>query len=71
VISLAALAIVAALLAAIAAVGRFLGAGVRRGAERTREELYAAARRENIPGRSHMSKAELRRALDDQHGAQG
>ena len=65
-LSLAALALVAALLAAIAAVGRFLEAGVRRGAERSRQELYTAARRRKLPGRSHMSKAELRRALDDQ-----
>ena len=63
--SLAALAGIAALLAAIAAVGRFLEAGARRGSERTREELYAAARRKNIPGRSRMSKAELMRALDE------
>jgi CubicO group peptidase (beta-lactamase class C family) len=64
-VSLAALAGIAALLAAIAAVGRFLEASARRGRERTREELYAAARRKNIPGRSRMSKAELRRALDE------
>jgi hypothetical protein len=68
-IALAALAGIAALLAAIAAVGRFLEAGVRRGGERTREELYAAARRMNIPGRSHMSNAELRRALDDRQSS--
>jgi hypothetical protein len=70
-LSLAALAVIAALLAAVAAVGRFLEAGVRRGGERTRQELYAAARRMNIPGRSHMSNAELRRALDEQRGTHG
>jgi hypothetical protein len=64
-LSLAALAAIAALLAAIAAVGKFLETGARRGGERTREELYAAARRMHVPGRSRMSKAELRRALDD------
>jgi hypothetical protein len=30
---------------------------------RTRAELYAEARRRNIPGRSHMNKAALARAL--------
>ncbi len=35
----------------------------RGGRERTRAELYAAARRRNIPGRSKMSKRELERAL--------
>jgi hypothetical protein len=68
-LALAALVAIAAVLAAIAAVGRFLEAGVRRGSERTREELYAAARRMNIPGRSHMSNAELRRALDDRQSS--
>jgi hypothetical protein len=70
-LSLVALVLIAALAAALAAVGTFLGAGVRRGGDRTRDELYAAARRMHIPGRSHMSKAELRRALDEQRGAQG
>jgi hypothetical protein len=70
-LSLVALALIAALLAALTAVGKFLDAGVRRGGDRTREELYTAARRMHIPGRSHMSKAELRRALDEQRGAQG
>jgi hypothetical protein len=70
-LALAALALIAALLAAIAAVGKFLEAGVRRGGERTRDELYAAARRMQIPGRSHMSNAELRRALDEQRGSRG
>jgi hypothetical protein len=64
-VALVGLAGIAALLAAIAAVSRFLEAAARRGSERTREELYAAARRKNIPGRSRMSKAELRRALDE------
>ncbi len=31
---------------------------------RTKAQLYAEARRRNIPGRSKMSKAELRRAVD-------
>ena len=31
--------------------------------DRTRAELYAEARRRKIPGRSHMNKAELVRAL--------
>jgi hypothetical protein len=31
--------------------------------ERTRSELYAEARRRNIPGRSKMDKNELKRAL--------
>jgi hypothetical protein len=30
---------------------------------RTRAELYAEARRQNLPGRSNMTKAELERAL--------
>ncbi len=33
------------------------------GPETTRAELYAEARRQNIPGRSQMSKRELERAL--------
>ena len=38
---------------------------VRRGAgaERSRAELYAEAKRRDIPGRSRMSKADLERAL--------
>jgi len=35
----------------------------RRGAERTKAELYAEAKRRNIPGRSKMDKAQLQRAL--------
>jgi hypothetical protein len=64
-ITLAALGVIAAWLAVIAAAGRLLGARARRHKEWTREELYAAARRKNIPGRSRMSKAELLRALDE------
>ena len=33
------------------------------GQNQTRAELYAEARRQNIPGRSKMSKTELKRAL--------
>jgi hypothetical protein len=33
------------------------------GQEKTRTELYAEARRQNIPGRSKMNKKELERAL--------
>ena len=33
------------------------------GGRQTRAELYAEARRQNIPGRSKMSKSELERAL--------
>jgi hypothetical protein len=36
--------------------------GAARG-ERTKDELYAEARRRDIPGRSRMSKADLERAL--------
>jgi hypothetical protein len=64
-LALAVLAGIAALLGAIAAADRLLGGSGRYGSQRTREDLYAAARRKNIPGRSRMSKAELRRALDD------
>ena len=38
--------------------------GTRRGTGRTREQLYNEARRMNIPGRSKMNKAQLRRAVD-------
>src|SRR3954470_16169727 len=31
---------------------------------RTRDQLYAEAKRKNIPGRSTMTKAELKRAVD-------
>jgi hypothetical protein len=33
------------------------------GGERTREQLYAEAKRRDIPGRSAMNKAQLERAL--------
>jgi hypothetical protein len=35
----------------------------RRGGERTKAELYAEAKRRDIPGRSKMDKAQLQRAL--------
>jgi hypothetical protein len=38
-------------------------AAVRRGDEPTRKELEAQARRLDIPGRSKMGKAELKRAV--------
>ncbi|MBX6372798.1 MAG: hypothetical protein IRZ13_01010 [Acetobacteraceae bacterium] len=38
-----------------------------RGEGRTRAELYAEARWRGIPGRSHMTKAELERALRRAH----
>jgi hypothetical protein len=38
-------------------------AAVRRGDEPTRKELEAEARRLDIPGRSKMGKAELKRAV--------
>jgi len=31
---------------------------------RTRDQLYAEAQKMNIPGRSHMKKSELQRAVD-------
>jgi hypothetical protein len=34
-----------------------------RGADRTKKQLYAEAKRRNLPGRSTMSKAQLERAL--------
>lgn len=37
--------------------------GRRRGGEKTKAELYAEARRRDIPGRSKMDKGELERAL--------
>ena len=40
-----------------------LGRSVRKGGATTRAELYAEARRRDIPGRSRMSKSELERAL--------
>ena len=41
------------------------------GAERTRAELYAEAKRLGIEGRSKMSKRELARAVDRERGAPG
>ena len=41
---------------------RTSSSGTRRG-ERTKAELYADAKRRNIPGRSKMDKAQLQRAL--------
>jgi hypothetical protein len=38
-------------------------AAVRRGDSPTRKELYEQARRLEIPGRSQMGKAELKRAV--------
>jgi hypothetical protein len=41
-------------------------AGYRRthgGSGRTRDQLYAEARQQNVPGRSRMTKAELERAV--------
>jgi hypothetical protein len=38
-------------------------AAVRRGDSPTRKELYERARRLDIPGRSRMGKAELKRAV--------
>jgi hypothetical protein len=40
-----------------------LGKPARKGGAKTRAELYAEARRRDIPGRSRMSKGELERAL--------
>jgi hypothetical protein len=41
---------------------------VRRGEEPTRADLEAKARRMNIPGRSKMGKAELKRAVARRKG---
>jgi hypothetical protein len=35
---------------------------------RTREQLYQEARRLGVEGRSHMNKAQLQRAVDDNKG---
>ncbi len=46
--------------------GKTARAGARttkRPATRTRQELYAEARRRSVPGRSRMNKAQLERAL--------
>jgi hypothetical protein len=39
------------------------GAKVRSGAEKSRQEYYDEARRLDVPGRSKMGKAELKRAV--------
>ena len=41
------------------------GRGRPRGGERTRAELYEEAKRQEIPGRSRMTKDELARAVGD------
>ena len=41
-----------------------LRSGTRRAKGRTKDQLYAEARRLNVRGRSTMSKAELQRAVD-------
>ncbi len=41
-----------------------LRSGTNRAKGRTRDQLYAEAKRLNIPGRSKMAKAELERAVD-------
>ncbi|MGH8978730.1 MAG: plasmid stabilization protein [Acidimicrobiia bacterium] len=38
--------------------------GTNRPKGRTREQLYEEARRMNVPGRSNMNKAQLKRAVD-------
>jgi protease I len=45
--------------------------GTDRPKGRTREQLYAEARRMNLPGRSKMSKAQLQRAVDGRKGRSG
>src|SRR3954469_21156245 len=40
------------------------GSGTNRPKGRTREQLYEEARRMNVPGRSRMNKAQLKRAVD-------
>lgn len=41
-----------------------LRSGTRRAKGRTKDQLYAEAKRLNVRGRSKMSKAELQRAVD-------
>jgi hypothetical protein len=41
-----------------------LRSGTSRAKRRTRDQLYQEARRLNVPGRSKMNKAQLRRAVD-------
>lgn len=38
--------------------------GTRRAKGRTKDQLYAEARKQNVAGRSKMTKAELQRAVD-------
>lgn len=41
-----------------------LRSGTKREKGRTRDQLYAEARHENVKGRSQMNKAQLQRAVD-------
>jgi hypothetical protein len=41
-----------------------LRSGTRRPKGRTKEQLYNEAKRLNVPGRSHMNKQQLQRAVD-------
>ncbi len=66
--ALAAFAGIAGLVAALRSVRRNRLASRRRAriasaTTRTREQLYSEAKRQNLPGRSNMTKAELERAL--------
>jgi hypothetical protein len=66
--ALAAFAGIAGLVAALRSVRRNRLASRRRArvasaTSRTREQLYSEAKRQNLPGRSNMTKAELERAL--------
>jgi hypothetical protein len=68
---LAAFAAVSGGIALLRSMLRTRGASRRRPAatpakSRTREQLYSEARRQNIPGRSSMNKAQLERALHHQ-----
>lgn len=45
-----------------------LRSGTDRPKGRTRDQLYAEAKRMNVPGRSRMTKAELERAVDRKKG---
>ena len=38
--------------------------GTNRPKGRTREQLYEEAKRKNVPGRSRMNKAQLKRVVD-------
>jgi hypothetical protein len=44
-----------------------LRSGTQRAKGRTRDQLYEEARKLDIHGRSSMTKAQLRRAVDDHH----